>query len=143
MTQAKDGDKVLVHYEGKLEDGTVFGKSELDQPLEFTLGMNEIIPGFEKAVFGMSIGESKTITIGVEEAYGPYQPDLVMEVDRDLVPPHMEVETGQVLQLRQEDGEEIPVKVTEISEETMTLDGNHPLAGHDLTFSIELVNIDS
>ena len=143
MAQAKDGDQVSVHYEGKIEDGTVFGRSNPGEPLEFTLGKGEVIPGLERAVIGMNVGEMKTVVIEAEDAYGAYDQDLVMEFDLDLVPPDMKVEPGQILRLRREDGEEIPVSVVAITEDSLTLDGNHPLAGHDLTFDIELVRIGS
>ncbi len=143
MIQAKDGDRVLVHYEGKLEDGTVFDRSDPKEPLEFTIGEREVIPGLEKAVLGMNIGETKTVVIGADDAYGTYDQDLVMEFDLSIVPPDMRVERGQILRLRKEDGEEIPVSVIAITNESVTLDGNHPLAGRELTFDIELVDVES
>jgi peptidylprolyl isomerase len=141
MAQAKDGDRVAVHYEGKLEDGTVFDRSDPSEPLEFTIGECEVIPGLERAVLGMNTGETKTVVIDAEEAYGTYDQDLVMKFDLSIVPPDMLVEPGQILRLRKEDGEEIPVSVIAITDESVTLDGNHPLAGQDLTFDIELIEV--
>ncbi len=141
MTQAKKGDKVKVHYTGKLDDGTVFDSSRDREPIEFTLGAGEVIPGFEAAVEGMQVGETKTTTIPAEEAYGPHRDDMILMVERSKFPPHIEPEVGQQLQLRQEDGQTIIVTVAAVTEDTVALDANHPLAGEDLTFDIELVEI--
>ncbi|MBE9514547.1 MAG: peptidylprolyl isomerase [Chloroflexi bacterium] len=139
--QAKDGDTVQVHYTLKLEDGTVFDTSIGGDPLQFTIGDGQLIPGFEQAVVGMSPGESKTVEIPADEAYGPYLEELVMVVDRDQLPEDLQPEVGQQLQIRQPDGQTILVKVIDVSESSVTLDANHPLAGEDLTFDIELVEI--
>jgi FKBP-type peptidyl-prolyl cis-trans isomerase 2 len=141
MAEAKQGDSVKVHYTGRLADGTEFDSSHDQAPLEFTVGAGEVIPGFDQAVVGMQPGESKTTTIPAGEAYGDYDDELVMEVDRDQFPPNIQPEVGQRLQLRQVEGDDFSVVVTEINDDTVTLDGNHPLAGHDLTFDIELVAI--
>ncbi len=141
MAQAKNGDTVMVHYTGKLTDGTVFDSSIERDPLQFTIGTGEIIPGFEQAVLGMNTGESKTTKIPVEEAYGSHHPEMVVEIERDQMPPEMEPEVGQQMQIQQPSGEIIPVTITNISESTVTLDANHPLAGEDLIFDIELVDI--
>jgi peptidylprolyl isomerase len=141
MTQAKPGDKVKVHYTGKLADGTQFDSSENQEPLEFTLGAGEVIPGFEEAVVGMNPGDTKTATIPADDAYGDYDEELVLEVDRDQFPPEITPEIGQRLQLHQADGEVVGAVVTAFDDETVTLDANHPLAGQDLTFEIELVEI--
>jgi peptidylprolyl isomerase len=138
---AKEGSTVKVHYTGKLEDGTVFGTSIGSDPLEFTIGDGDVIPGFEQAVIGMKPGESKTVTIPAEEAYGPYDNDLVGEVARSELPEDIEPEVGMQLQGTLESGAVIQYTVIAISESTVTLDANHPLAGKDLTFDIELVEI--
>lgn len=142
MAQAKAGDHVKVHYTGRLQDGTIFDSSRDREPLEFTLGEGEVIPGFEQAVMGMEPGETKTVTITAEEAYGPRRDDLLIEVGRDQVAPGLDLFVGQQLQLRLQDGRIIPVTVAALTEETVTIDANHPLAGEDLTFEIELVAID-
>ncbi|ACK69721.1 peptidylprolyl isomerase FKBP-type [Gloeothece citriformis PCC 7424] len=141
MAQAKLGDQVKVHYTGKLDNGMVFDSSVDRTPLEFSIGEGNVIPGFEEAVIGMSPGDSKTVTIGSNEAYGPYYEELVMIIDRQQIPSDLELEIGQQLQIRQETGQTIPVVVRELSENDVTLDANHPLAGEDLTFEIELVEI--
>ena len=138
---ASDGDTVRVHYTGTLEDGTTFDTSVEREPLEFTLGTDRMIPGFEKAVSGLKVGESKTVTIPAEEAYGPYRDDLVIVVEREELPADLEPEVGQQLQMYQTDGSTVVVIVTEVSETTITIDANHPLAGKDLTFEIKLVEI--
>lgn len=130
-----------MHYTGKLEDGTVFDTSLGGEPLEFTIGEGEIIPGFEEAVIGMQPGESKTVTVPSERAFGPHRDELVVEVGRDQFPPHLYPEVGQEYQMRQPDGHMIPVRVVEVSEETVTLDANHPLAGKDLTFEVQLLEV--
>ncbi len=141
MTQAKRDDTVKVHYTGKLEDGTVFDSSAEREPLEFTIGEGEIIPGFAKAVIGMEPGESKTVEVSEEEGYGPHREELMLTVDREELPPNMEVEVGQQLQVRMEDGQTAVVEVINVSESDLTLDANHPLAGETLTFEFELVEI--
>ncbi|NOX20647.1 MAG: peptidylprolyl isomerase [Nitrospirae bacterium] len=141
MAQAKTGDKVRVHYSGFLEDGTVFDSSLDRDPLEFTLGEGMVIKGFEDAVLGMSVGETKTISISSDEAYGPYREDLVAVVERSMVPPDIDPKVGLVLQLRTPDGSITDVVVTEVNDNTITLDANHPLAGKDLIFEIKLVEI--
>ena len=141
MTQAKNGDTVKVHYTGKLDDGTEFDSSVEDSPLEFTLGEGELIPGFEEAVLGMSPGESKTVRIASDQAYGPHQEEMVLVVERDQFPPHITPQLGQQLELRHPDGQAVSVTVTDISPSGVTLDANHPLAGQDLIFDIELVGI--
>lgn len=139
--QAKSGDTVKVHYTGKLDDGTVFDTSTNSAPLEFTIGSGSIIPGFEKAVIGMAPGESKTEQIPSENAYGPYLEDMVLTVDRQQIPAEIQPEVGQQLQLQHPSGNIIPVVITDIASETVTLDANHPLAGENLTFDIQLVEI--
>jgi peptidylprolyl isomerase len=141
MAQAKHGDTVKVHYTGKLEDGTVFDTSTEREPLEFTIGEGSIIPGFEKAVVGMDKGQSKTEVIPTEQAYGPYQEEMVVTIDRKQMPAEIAPEIGQQLNIQQPNGQVLPVIITDVSDATVTLDANHPLAGEDLTFDIQLVEI--
>jgi peptidylprolyl isomerase len=138
---AKDGDTVKVHYTGTLEDGTVFDTSDQSEPLEFTIGEGMIIPGFEEAVTGMQVGDFKTVDVPAEQAYGPRDDNLVEEVDRDELPEDLEPEVGQQLQSMQEDGSIAMVTVIDVTDTAITIDLNHPLAGEDLTFEIELVEI--
>jgi FKBP-type peptidyl-prolyl cis-trans isomerase 2 len=139
--QAKNDDTVQVDYTGKLGDGTVFDTSVGREPLEFTLGAGQMIPGFEKAVLGMKVGEKKTVTIPADEAYGPRRDEQIVELPREKLPSGLTPEVGQQLVMRQADGREIVVVITEVSDETVTIDANHPLAGKDLTFEIELSKI--
>lgn len=139
--RAKDSDTVKVHYTGTLDDGTVFDTSVEREPLEFTLGEGMLIPGFEEAVKGMQVGQSKTVTIPAEEAYGPHLDDLILVIERNQLPEELDPEVGQILEATQEDGRIGVVTVTDVSETTITVDANHPLAGKDLTFEIELVEI--
>ena len=139
--QAKNGDTVQVNYTLKLADGTVIESSAGREPLEFTLGAGQMIPGFEKAVFGMKVGEKKTVTIPVDEAYGPHRDDLVGELPREKLPSGLTPEVGQQLVMTRPDGEKVIVTITSVSDNTVMVDANHPLAGKDLTFEIELVKI--
>lgn len=139
--QAKTGDLVKVHYTGSLGDGTVFDSSAGREPLEFTLGQGQMIQGFEKAVLGMSVGESKTVIIPSDEAYGPYREELVTVVNKDDLPQDWEPEAGKQYSFTQPNGGVILATVTEVTESTVTIDANHRLAGKDLTFDIELVEI--
>lgn len=141
MTQAKPGDTVKIHYTGKLEDGTVFDSSMNREPLEFKLNGGQVIPGFEQAVVGMMPGESKTQKIPMDQAYGPYRSEMVIEVSRQQLPADLQPEVGQQLQVQQPNGQAVPVFITEVTDATVTLDANHPLAGEDLTFDIQLVEI--
>ncbi|MCT7975628.1 FKBP-type peptidyl-prolyl cis-trans isomerase [Laspinema olomoucense] len=141
MTQAKEGDMVKVHYTGKLDDGTVFDSSIDRDPLEFVLGEGQLIAGFEQAVLGMSLGESKTEKIPADEAYGPHRQEMVVEVERQQLPDNIPLDVGQQLQIQQAPDQIIPVVITAISESKVTLDANPPLAGKDLIFEIELVGI--
>ena len=138
---AKQGDTVRVHYTGRLEDGSVFDTSLGRDPIEFILGAGQVIPGFEEAIVGMNPGESKVVKVLAEQAYGLYRPDLVVEIARSEVPPELDLEVGLQLVLRQPEGQLIPVTVAELSESTVTLDANHPLAGQDLTFDIQLLEV--
>jgi len=139
--QVKNGDTVQVNYTGKLADGTVFDSSVERGPLEFTLGAGQLIPGFEKAVLGMKVGEKKTVIIPADEAYGPHRDEQVVEIPREELPSDLTPQVGQQLVVTQQDGRQIIVVITEVSDETVTIDANHPLAGKDLTFEIELVKI--
>ena len=141
MAQAKAGDTVKVHYTGKFEDDKVFDTSTDREPLEFTIGEGQMIPGFEEAVLGMNLDESKNVQIPADKAYGPHREDRVGVVDRSQLPENLDPKLGQQLQVNQEDGKGFVVTVTDISESTVTLDGNHPLAGKDLLFNIQLVEI--
>lgn len=141
MTAAKSGDTVRIHYTGTLSDGSVFDSSEGRDPLEFTLGTGQVIPGFDAAVDGMSVGDSKVAEIPADQAYGPRQDQAVQDVPRADIPAEIPLEVGLQLQMQSPTGQVMPVTVTAISEETVTLDANHMLAGKDLTFAIELVSI--
>ncbi len=141
LAVAKDGNTVKVHYTGKLDDGTIFDTSVEREPLEFTIGTGQMIPGFEGAVRGMQVGQVKTVTIPAEEAYGPHNEDMVLVVDRDKLPENLNPVVGQRLQMQQENGNTAVVVVTDVSDTTITLDTNHPLAGKALTFEIELVEM--
>ena len=141
MSQVKNGDTVKVHYTGKLENGKVFDTSEDRQPREFTLGSGKIIPGFEKGIIGMEVGEAKTITVPPEEAYGPRRNELIVDVEKTDLPENITPAIGKQLQIRQKDGNPIKVTITDMNEDTVTLDANHPLAGNTLFFDVELVEI--
>lgn len=143
MSKVKDGDTVKVHYTGKLtEEGTVFDSSrDRDEPLEFTLGEGQLIPGFEEAVIGMEPGDDTTVDITSEDAYGQRREDLELEVSKSDLPDNIEPEVGMQLQMQQQNGQAIPVQITDVEDDYVKLDANHPLAGKDLTFDIELVEI--
>lgn len=141
MAKSKKGDVVKVHYTGKLSDGTVFDSSKDREPLSFNLGKNEVIAGFENAILGMEEGQSKSITIASDEAYGDYKKNLVLPVSRDKIPSDIKPEVGMQLESVQPDGKRIPVTIIKVDDENVTLDANHPLAGQDLHFDIELVEI--
>ena len=141
MAQAQLGDTVHVHYTGRLTNGTMFDSSQQRDPLEFTLGQGELIPGFEQAVLGMQPGDSKTETIAVDQAYGPHRSELLITVDRQEFPAEIQPHVGQRLQMTQADGATVPVVVAEVAIAHVTLDANHPLAGQDLVFDITLVAI--
>ena len=140
-TAVKSGDTVQVHYTGKFEDGMVFDSSVGGEPLEFTLGQSEVIPGFEDAALGMIVGDKKTVSIVPEQAYGAYNDSLVVEMPREYFPEDISPELGMRLIVVDNNGEELPVVVAEIHDESVRLDANHPLAGKTLVFDIELVAI--
>ncbi|MBN2584172.1 MAG: peptidylprolyl isomerase [Planctomycetes bacterium] len=141
MAKAKEGDTVRVHYTGRFDDGEVFDSSADGDPLEFTMGEGGLIAGFEAAVLGMDIGESKTVEIAPEDGYGPHMKELVMTVERSDLPPDLEPEVGMQLRSVQDDGREMLLVVTAVGDDGVTLDANHPLAGRALTFDIQLVEI--
>ncbi len=146
MSTVKNGDTVKVHYTGKLNNGEVFDSSRSDDrdPLEFTLGEGQLIPGFEKAVEGLEEGDSTTVEIPTDEAYGERRDDLELEVAKNELPDNVEPQVGMQLQMQQqESGQAIPVQITKVEDDKVTLDANHPLAGKDLTFDIELLEIKS
>jgi peptidylprolyl isomerase len=141
MTQAKSGDTVRIHYTGTLDDGTEFDSSAGRDPLEFALGGGQVIPGFDSAVDGMAVGESKSVTIPPDEAYGQRHEQLVQQVPRTTLPEDMEPAVGMQLQSQGPDGQVMNLAVMEIVDDSITVDANHPLAGQALTFAIELVEI--
>ena len=141
MATAKQGDTVHIHYTGTLDDGSVFDSSEGRDPLTITLGSGQVIPGFENAALGMEVGETKKARLVVDDAYGERRDDLLLDVPREQLPDDLEVDIGTPLQLQQEDGSAVPVTVTALTEESITLDANHPLAGQPLTFELTLVAI--
>jgi peptidylprolyl isomerase len=141
MQPAKSGDVVRVHYTGRLEDGSVFDSSAGRDPLQFQLGGGQVIPGFEQAIQGMSPGDERSVTIPADEAYGRRREDLMLVVPRSDLPPDLAPEVGQQLQLSQE-GRSFIVTVADAQEAEIVLDANHPLAGEDLTFDLQLVAID-
>ena len=141
MTQAKSGDTVRIHYTGTLDDGSTFDSSAGRDPLEFKLGSGQVIPGFDKGVDGMSVGEKKTIHIPADEAYGQMDDRAVQAIPRENIPDDIPLEVGIQLQMQSPTGQVMPVTVTEVSETEVTLDANHPLAGKDLTFELELVSV--
>ena len=141
MTQAKKGDKVTVHYTGKLADGSIFDSSEGEEPLIFTIGDEELIEGFEEGVMGMAAGEKKTVTIAPDKAYGEPHDDMLLEVPLSEMPDDMELEVGDELELTNEEDEPTIVLVSQLNDKSVILDGNPPLAGETLTFDLELVTI--
>ncbi len=141
MEKVKDGDTVKVHYTGSLDDGTVFDSSVNREPLQFTLGKKQLIKGFEDAVLGMSVGETKTVTIQADEAYGTHRDELMIKFNKSDIPSNIALKMGLILQLQSTDGRALPATITEILEDSVTLDANHPLAGKDLTFKIDLIEL--
>ncbi|HTN37090.1 MAG TPA: peptidylprolyl isomerase [Arachidicoccus sp.] len=141
MQTAKKGDKVKVHYHGKLTDGTTFDSSEGRAPLEFEVGSGQVIPGFDEGVTGLKIGEKKTVNIPAEQAYGPVSDEQIVEFPKSQFPADMTPEVGMPLQMSNDQGQTFQVVIKEVKDETVVLDANHPLAGKDLVFDIELVDI--
>ncbi len=140
MRQATSGDSVRVHYTGTLDDGTKFDISAEREPIEITIGSGQFFPGLESALVGMAEGDTKKVTLGPENAYGAYDPQLIQNVGRDSIPAEIKLEIGTILEAKNENGDLTPVKVVEISDENVTLDTNHPLAGETLTFELTLVD---
>ncbi|MGK0307843.1 MAG: FKBP-type peptidyl-prolyl cis-trans isomerase 2 [Urechidicola sp.] len=141
MNQVKENNTVKVNYTGKLSNGQVFDSSEGKEPLEFTLGQGQLIPGFEKGLIDMKLKEKKTITIDKNEAYGKINDDLIQEVNKNELPQDMTPEVGMGLVSKSPDGQEMNLRVVEVKEESVVIDGNHPLAGKDLIFDLEVVAI--
>ena len=141
MSKAKEGDKVKVHYKGTLTDGSVFDSSEGREPLEFTVGSGQVIVGFEKGVEGMEVNEKKSLNIPAVDAYGERNDELMIQYPKTELPDDINPEVGQQLQMQNQDGQTFVVTVAEVSPEAVTLDGNHPMAGKDLNFDLELVEI--
>jgi peptidylprolyl isomerase len=141
MKTAENGNTVKVHYTGTLDNGNSFDSSRERDPLKFTIGQGQLIPDFEKAVVGMKVGDSKEITIKAENAYGKRRDEFIVNIDKGNVPPAVEPEVGMNLQLQSPEGRALTAVITAVSENHITLDANHPLAGEDLTFNIELVEI--
>jgi peptidylprolyl isomerase len=142
MQQVKQGDKIKVHYHGKLTDGTTFDSSEGREPLEFEVGSGAVIPGFDNGVMGMSVGDKKTVTIPADEAYGQRVAELVMDFPKERFPEDMVPEVGMQLMMNNGAGQQFPVTIVEVKDDIITLDANHQLAGQDLVFDLELVDIE-
>ena len=143
MAEVKANDTVKVHYTGRLSDGTVFDSSLSREPLEFTIGQKMVIPGFEEGIIGMTAGETRTVSIASQDAYGPYLEDLVGSIKRTQIPPNIDLQVGGILQMQTPDGGTMLVVVKALTDEAVTLDANHPLAGKDLAFEINLLEIAS
>ena len=141
MTEVKKGDKVKVEYTGKLEDGSVFDSSKGRAPLCFEVGAQQVIPGFDKAVEGMKKDEEKEFTLKVDEAYGPVKDELKQEIPRDKLPKDPEPKEGMMLMMQAPTGQQIPARITKVSDDKVTIDINHPLAGKDLIFSVKVVGV--
>ena len=141
MSQANTGDKVSIHYTGTLEDGSRFDSSEGREPLQFELGSGQVIPGFDKAVEGMTVGETKTVTIPPEDAYGPRNEQAIQSVPKSALPPELEPQVGMNLQAQNQNQQPIQLTVVAVEEDSITVDANHPLAGKALNFEINLVAI--
>ena len=143
MSQATNGNVVRINYTGKLTNGTVFDTSKVDgrEPLSFRLGQNQVLPKLEAEIIGMSVGEKKTVAVDANDAYGPHQKQAIQKIPRSEIPDGVDLTVGNNLQATGHDGEIVPLRVLAANEETVTLDANHPLAGHNLTFEIELIEI--
>ena len=141
MQQAKKGDTVKVHYHGKLTNGETFDSSKGREPLEFEVGGGMVIKGFDEGVMGMEVGEKKTINIPVDEAYGPRSEEMIIEFPKERFPAELQIEEGTPVMMSNEAGQDFPVLVAEIKEDSVMLDANHPLAGEELVFDLELVEI--
>lgn len=141
MTQAKSGDTVRIHYTGKLTDGTQFDSSQGREPLEFQLGAGQVIKGLEQEIEGMDEGAKSTVTIPADQAYGPHDPAQVQRVERSVIPADIDLKVGMQLGANTQNGQQLTLTVTDIGDSEVTLDANHPLAGQDLVFDVELVEV--
>ncbi|RKF17175.1 peptidylprolyl isomerase [Roseovarius spongiae] len=141
MTEIKSGDTVQIHYKGTLQDGQVFDSSEGREPLKFTVGSGQIIPGLDNALPGMSVGDKKVVEVPADEAYGQPDPNALQQVPREGIPDDIPLDPGTQLQVQTPDGQAMPVTVKEVTDSHVTLDANHALAGEDLTFDIEVVAV--
>lgn len=141
MATATAGATVSIHYTGTLQDGTTFDSSEGRDPLTFEMGKGQLIPGLEAALDGMATGDTKTVTIPCDQAYGPHHAEGVQQVPREMIPNHIPLDLGTQLQVQTPEGQQTQVVVKEVTDAHVTLDGNHPLAGEDLTFAVEVVNV--
>ena len=143
MAQAKAGDKVSVHFTGSLEDGSIFGSTQKEEPFEFIIGQKNVLPGFEDAVIGMEEGDEKEFKLEPSDAYGDHNPELTKEIPRSQLPPDEKLEPGMVLIMNLPNGFQINANITEVSDETITIDLNHPLAGKTLSFKVKILEISS
>lgn len=141
MKQAQKGDTVKVHFKGTLDDGTVFADSKDGEPVQFTIGEGALIPGFEEETVGMSEGDQKSVRLEAERAFGHKRDELVSTVPRNAIPDNIDLSVGLQLQMNSSSGQPVQVVVTDVAEEEITIDANPPLAGHPLTFDIELVEV--
>jgi peptidylprolyl isomerase len=141
MATATAGSTVSIHYTGTLDDGTTFDSSEGRDPLTFEMGKGQLIPGLEAALDGMTEGDSKTVTIPADQAYGPHHAEGVQQVPREMIPDHIPLDLGTQLQVQTPEGQQTQVTVTDVTDAHVTLDGNHPLAGKDLTFAVDVVKV--
>jgi len=141
MTEVKSGDTVRIHYTGTLTDGSTFDSSEGREPLSFKVGIGQVIPGLDVALPGMRVGDKKTVEVACQDAYGPINPAMRQAIPRDSIPEDLSLEIGTQLQMQASEGQVMPVTVVALTDQEVTLDANHPLAGQDLVFAIELVSI--
>jgi len=141
MSQAQQGDQVRIHYTGRLDDGTVFDSSRGREPLEFTIGSGMVIPGFDRAVTGLSVGETRTAIIPPADAYGEFRDELLLTIGREQLPEGLDPAVGQELHMTTTSGQVVTVRIQDVMDTQVVLDANHPLAGKQLTFDVELMGI--